>query len=724
MSALADAAGRYAAHGWPVFPLKPCDKVPATAAGFKDASTNPATVRAWWEASPDSNIGVVPAAAGLLVVDVDGPEGEATATGLGLLAEPTLRVETARGVHLYYQLPDGPLTEGVAKLGPGLDVRASRGYVVVPPSVHPNGTVYRFADPKATPLPLPPKALALLITRPNPNGDGPPAGPLPETIIEGARNASLASLAGSARRRGASPAAILALLLAENAERCQPPLDDGEVQAIATSVSRYEPAETPGLSPDAAPSPTEAPTQTDTGNATRLVALHGDRLHYVPAWGRWLVWSPDDGRWAVDHHNVRVRELAKDVGRTLKMEAARDDSRQSSPLFAFGLKSLSAHAITGMVDLARGIAGIPLDHERLDADPWLLGVANGVIDLRTGTLRDADPADLMTLQCPVAYDPDGVAPRWTQALIEWFPDPEVRAYVHRLAGSVLVGAQRDHVFVIHYGAGRNGKGTYLRTLQRVLAGYSTVIHLSLLVEQRFQHHDTVKADLFRTRLAVASETQRRVKLDEASVKNLTGADRIVARRMREDPWEFDPSHSLWLATNYLPEITGRDAGIWSRIRVVKWVTTFPDQEQDHDLDATLAAEASGVLRWLVDGCLAWQREGLAEPKAVVRDTLAYRRAEDALGRFAGDVGLTFRRGLEIDAAELQHLLTEWAEGEGLAPPRRDLTGWLSEQGARQTQLRRKGPNGEDRRPRIWRGVGLDDGDHEQEQTDVLDGGTP
>jgi putative DNA primase/helicase len=464
----------------------------------------------------------------------------------------------------------------------------------------------------------------------------------------------------------------------------------------------------------------QEPTLTDTGNAARLTALHGSRLHYIAPWGRWIVCATD-GFWDIDHRDVQVRELAKDVGHQLKDEAATEpDDERAKKLFSYGLASLNARGIGGMVDLSRGIEGIPLDHEQLDRDGWLLGTENGVIELRTGEHRPAQPADLMTMRCPVPWDGDAVAPRWERALEEWFPDPEVRAYVQRVAGSVLVGAQRDHVFVIHYGVGGNGKGTFTRALQAVLGPLSTEIHLSLLIQTRRDEHDTVKADLFRARLALATEVDRRVKLAEASVKNLTGGDRIRAHRMREDPWAFDPTHSLWLQTNHLPEISGRDTGIWRRIRVVKWERTFAAGDQDHGLDDTLRGEAPGILRWLVDGCLAWQEEGLHEPEAVIRETLAYRHAEDTFARFAADVGLVFRPGLRIQAQELQELLAEWAEGEGITPPRRDMGEWLRDGGARKKQGGWvTGPGDKRSRPKVWFGVGIDDGDHETEQTHAL-----
>jgi len=341
-----------------------------------------------------------------------------------------------------------------------------------------------------------------------------------------------------------------------------------------------------------------------------------------------------------------------------------------------------------------------------------------VIDLHAGRRRPANPADLITLQAPVVWGESAQAPRWERAMEEWFPDAEVRAYVKRVTGSVLVGAQRDHVFVIHYGQGRNGKGTYVRALQRVLGPYCVVIHLGLLVEQKYNQHDTVKAELFRTRLAVASETQRRVKLDEANVKNLTGGDRITARRMREDPWEYDPSHSLWLQTNHLPAISGRDRGIWSRIRVVKWVTTFEEKQQDQKLDDTLAAEAPGILAWLVEGCLEWQEHGLAEPESVIRETLKYRNAEDVLSRFVKDVGLEFRSGLEIKAGELQDLLRDWAAEEGIDSPSQDMAGWLHEKGVHQKRKYYFVDEKTRKRARFWIGVGIDDESDEEAQVEL------
>ena len=322
----------------------------------------------------------------------------------------------------------------------------------------------------------------------------------------------------------------------------------------------------------------------------------------------------------------------------------------------------------------------------------------------------------MMMQAPIQWDAKAQASRWERAMQEWFPESEVRAYVQRIAGAALVGVQRDHVFVIHYGSGGNGKGTFIRALEHTLGCYTVVLHPSLIEQRRFPEHDTIKADLFRARLAIASETERRIKLAEASIKNLTGGDRIRARRMREDPWSFDPSHSLWLQTNHLPEIAGRDTGIWRRIRVIKWVSTFPPTKED--LDARFRAEGPGILRWLVEGCLDYRRGGLAEPEAVVRETLGYRQAEDTFSRFAAECGLVFRHGLEIQASELHDYLTTWAEEEGIEAPRREIGNWLRDNGARKRQRRVTGPDGKERRPKFWRGVGIETNDDHTGQTDA------
>lgn len=242
-SLLRRAALGYAARGLPVFPL--VGKVPAIpetegGRGFHDASAEVEVIERWWSRWPRANIGFPPGRARLLVFDLDGPDGEAAAGALGLLAEPTLEVVTGRadgGRHRYYRHPGGTIRN--VALAPHLDTRADHGYVLLPPSVHPSGRVYRWRGRREDIAVLPPRVAALLQRQ----GSTPRAPDSAEDEIpEGTRNATLTKLAGAMRRHGCLEATIVAALASENERRCRPPLAPRELSRIAVSVVRYAPA--------------------------------------------------------------------------------------------------------------------------------------------------------------------------------------------------------------------------------------------------------------------------------------------------------------------------------------------------------------------------------------------------------------------------------------------------------------------------------------------------
>jgi hypothetical protein len=275
MGGLATDATTYAAHRWPIFPIAPRGKEPLTLNGFKSATTDPAQIHDWWTTWPDANIGFVPGRAQLLVLDLDGPEGESAAQALGATAEPTLTAITARGRHLYFQHPGGHI--GNQALSAHLDVRADAGYVLLPPSVHPSGAVYRWIGKLDEVTPLPPLVLAALQSTPARSL------PLPELIAHGQRNSQLFSLAGSLQRRAASPAAIRAALEVENAQRCRPPLPETELEEIVESVQRYPPAAGKNGRPSGTVSDSPA-------RRYRLIPAHEWAAMPPPPWliDRWL----------------------------------------------------------------------------------------------------------------------------------------------------------------------------------------------------------------------------------------------------------------------------------------------------------------------------------------------------------------------------------------------------------------------------------------------------
>jgi putative DNA primase/helicase len=346
------------------------------------------------------------------------------------------------------------------------------------------------------------------------------------------------------------------------------------------------------------------------------------------------------GRWIVDEKDALVTEKAKQVARNLYKLAAKTsatDPKEADRIWAWPLKSDTAGHIAAMIRLARGVDGLIVNHEDLDADPWILNCANGTIDLRNGEFRDHDPTDLCTLQVPVNYDKDATAPLWDLCLKRWQPDDQVRDYLQLRAGAGATGMPTETVD-IDYGEGGNGKSKFHGAIQQVRGPYATVPHKSLLVSGRFEQHPTVIADLFRKRLAVASETKAAEVLNDEQIKNLTGGDRLSGRRMREDPWGFWPTHTLVMFSNHKPNVQGRDEGIWRRIRLVPWTVTITADERDEGLAVKLQSEAPGILRWIVEGARRFHNAGgLRPPEVVLAATAAYRNDEDIVGRFVKEV---------------------------------------------------------------------------------------
>ena len=305
MSDLLTAALEFATKKWRVFPVKARGKTPLTSNGLKDATTDQEIIRDWWKKWPSANIGVPTGDA--IVVDIDGEKGEDSLRVLeaefGPLP-PTLQSSTGKGRHFWFASNGTGVRNSAGKLGEGIDIRGVGGFVVAPPSIHESGKRYEWVSSDAPLAELPPWIAAKLkapARRANSctNGQG-------EKIPAGKRNASLASLAGTMRRRGMSPAAILAALLEHNRESCDPPLPDREVQVIAESIGRYPASTVESVdAPDscAAQSDDETPFQGDQANAERLASANAGKLIYLAdrqvrcAWdGR--VWRlGDDGSW-------------------------------------------------------------------------------------------------------------------------------------------------------------------------------------------------------------------------------------------------------------------------------------------------------------------------------------------------------------------------------------------------------------------------------------------
>ncbi len=448
---------------------------------------------------------------------------------------------------------------------------------------------------------------------------------------------------------------------------------------------------------------------TDTGNAERLVAQHGYNLRYCHPWQKWLVW--DGKRWRIDQ-SARVRQWAKDTARNLYTEASmigttstcqqkseEEHQKRRIELGQWARRTEARERREAMMALAQSEEKIPILPEHFDADPWLLNIENGTLDLRTGELRPHQQEDLLTKLAPISYNPKAQCPMWLSFLNTVFAgDQELINFIQLFTGYALTGDVSEHVLLIAYGIGANGKSTFFDTLLALLGDYGWQAPPDLLLQQQAGHHPADEASLFRVRLAVCAETPGNRRLDTAKMKRLTGGEKVTARRMREDWWSFDPTHKLALGSNHKLMVDTTDHGTWRRPKMVPFAVTIPPDQRDKKLSQKLRSELPGILRWAVEGCLRWQQQGLSEPKAIQNATESWRQESDALGGFLESCCKMEARGKETAKTLYSSYLT-YCETNGEEPLKQTSFGRrLSERGL----CSEKKPGG----ARIWKGVRL------------------
>ena len=385
---------------------------------------------------------------------------------------------------------------------------------------------------------------------------------------------------------------------------------------------------------DAAPSPVAPAALTDLGNGERFARRNADRFLHVYEQRRWLQYNGN--RWATDTTGAHKR-AAKATARTILAEASTLDGDRGEQTAKWALQSQAEPRLRAMVEVASSEPGIATSADQLDADPWLLSCANGTLNLRTATLHQPAPADLITRGTQIAYRDDAECPRWLRFLSEVFDgDAELIAFVHKFVGCCLTGDTREHVLAVLHGSGCNGKSTFIAVLQRLLGDLASAAAFDTFM----RHRDSggPRNDLARlqgARLVTAAESGEGRRLDEATVKEITGGDKITARFLYGEHFEFVPHFKVVLVTNHRPRVDGEDDAMWRRLRLVPFEVSFEGRE-DRQLGAALEQEMSGILRWAVDGCQTWQRDGLGEAGAVTRATAEYRQDEDVLGAFLAE----------------------------------------------------------------------------------------
>lgn len=395
---------------------------------------------------------------------------------------------------------------------------------------------------------------------------------------------------------------------------------------------------------------------TDLANANRIVDRFGK--HMIVVAGQWHGW--DGRRWCKDDGEVykRASDLSKliraegDGWRAKKTDSAEEKKKNNDIADALG-KWANKSEMKSVFDAGMGMVKKmhSVDESRIDANPWLLNCLNGTVDLRTGALKPHNADDLITKLCPVVYDANARAPAWEETLAkvtleERTPTRPLVAFLQRWFGYCSTGSVREQQFLVHYGNGSNGKSTIIETIAAVLGDYAGVTAPGLLMTKGHESHPTEIADLFGRRMVTAHETGEGGMLREDFVKQATGGDKMKARYMRADFFEFSPTHKLQLLTNYKPSIKGQDTGIWRRVLLMPYLARFATAEdvaagrghhvKDTKIADLLALEQQGVLAWLVRGARQWFLDGLQPPDAVLAASRDYQVEQDRVGQFVSE----------------------------------------------------------------------------------------
>ena len=321
-------------------------------------------------------------------------------------------------------------------------------------------------------------------------------------------------------------------------------------------------------------------------------------------------------------------------------------------------KMRQAAVVAGAERLAkahRELAGRESDWNR---DPFLLATLGGTVDLRTGELRSADPEDRINRVTAVAPAARAECPRWLRFLEEATgKDKELVGFLQRWSGYCLTGSTREHALVFCYGPGGTGKTVFLNTVAGIFGDYATNAAMETFTASKYESHPTDLAMLAGARLVTASETEEGRAWAENRIKRLTGGDPITARFMRQDFFTYVPGFKLTIVGNHEPSLRNVDAAMKRRFNIVPFKNT--PQKVDQELPEALKAEWPGVLRWMIEGCLEWQKKGLQPPKSVREATADYFDTQDLLAQWLEDSCDADREGKYTWTATSAALFASW-----------------------------------------------------------------
>ncbi|BBK30293.1 putative DNA primase/helicase [Stella humosa] len=425
----------------------------------------------------------------------------------------------------------------------------------------------------------------------------------------------------------------------------------------------------------------------DMGNAERAIGRFGRDLIFCPEMG-WLAWIGT--HWSLERGTQLANLIVQRTAELINAELAarQDPTRYPADDTVWPAKEQGAHlawaVATGDVRRLNGMLRV-MEHRltiaprALDADAWILPVANGTLELRS-TAASADGGiafrehrrdDLTTRSAPVAYDREATCPKTMAWLQHMQPDPEIRLFMQRAAGYALTGTTGEQCAFLFLGEGANGKSTFVNLIRGVLGDYAGTLPVETLLEdERGRSGSQAAPELSRltgVRVVFAAEPEKKRRLSTSAIKSMASGEPMLVRELNKPFFELDVQFKVIMSFNRRPQVPTEDEGMWRRLRLVPWPVIIPKDDRIPDLHLRLLREeAPGILNWMLDGLRVWKETGLAAPEAVLAATDSYRQDQDPIGEFLGDVTMAMPSA-SVTAADLYRAYQRWCTRNAQEP---------------------------------------------------------
>ena len=396
---------------------------------------------------------------------------------------------------------------------------------------------------------------------------------------------------------------------------------------------------------------------TDTTNAYRMLTEHGKDIRYNQLWKKWIVWNGkqwelDDGYLIHDKGLKIVRGIYNELLKTA-------DWKERIEIEKYAMQSEAVRRRKALIEAASWIPELNIKTDQLDINDWLLNVGNGTVDLQKGVFREHRQEDYITKIANVNFDANADCPVWKKFIMEIMNyNNELIKYIQTAVGWAVTGDTSEQSMFILYGTGANGKSTFLNTIMNLLGDYSVATPTETFMKRNGEQIGNDIARLRGTRFVTTTEAEQGRRLSEPLIKQITGNDRMTARFLYGEFFNFVPTFKIFMASNHKPVIKGTDYGIWRRIKLIPFTTRIPEDKQDKHLEKKLMLESSGILNWIIEGAVRWCNEGLNTPSIITAATDEYRGEMDVIGNFIKEQCIIKPEG-SIKAREFFKCYQDW-----------------------------------------------------------------